>query len=287
LTDQLKRLDEFEAAPKASVRMIGTSSFGAGTIDRRDLQEAGREFLEAFQHLGRPGVAIDLVSQEVDNYFIREPTTRFTEDFAEIDIDNRVEMVCCCFSEVFRHIPEMPTDILGCDYMTKDIVWRSHDGLVFHSRKVRHSYDADRDKHVNAAAYTYYALRDVMYLQVGRIWQLHNQQMESFWSSHQGIESFNPSIYAKSFLEASAKSKASLIQVRIGAIKVYAAASVSARGRLAARLGAVEEAIRAAGNQLDAHSISAVEDFCYLVNHWRQLCEAAAATTLPPNWLEN
>lgn len=284
VSDRVRLIDEFDAASVATVRAVGTSSFGSLTLDRRDLIIAGLEFLVQFQQLGRPGTDRGSVESEAIQYFIDAPAVRYAESFFEIDIANRVEMEACCFAGVYRHIPEMPTDIIGCDYMAKDAVWRSRDGLVFHSRKVRHEYEPAREEHADESADCGYVLRDVMYLQMGRIWQKHSQQMEPFWSSHRGIECFDSSVYADSFIEAAGASGPALAEVREGAARIYAAAAAASRGSVATRLRAAAEAIDAAGSSLDDHVRNAVSDYSLLVSEWSRLCEAASEVAIPYSW---
>ncbi len=284
LAHTVERLDEFNPAPKAAVRLVGTSSSGAAPFDRRDLIAAGQDFLVRFQCLGRPGADRDAVAREALDYFVREPAMTYNDDFLEIDIDNRIEMQSCCFSGVQAVLPEIPTDIIGCDYMAKDLVWRCGEGLVFHSRKGRHKYSPDRDAQTDLQAQVDYVLRDVEYLQFGRIWQIHSNNLASYWAAHRGLESFDAAVYTESFAAAAKAGAAELNEVRIGASEVFASAAGASTKPLATRLQAVADAIDTAGTALDSHVQAAVDDFCYLVPRWGLLMEAAAQVVLSPNW---
>lgn len=280
----VRRLDEFDPAPTAAVRIVGTDSFGAAPFDRRDLIAAGHEFLVDFQRLGRPGVDRDAVAEEALDYFLREPSRTYDENFLEIDIDNRVEMQSCCFSGVQAILPEMPTDIIGCDYMAKDLVWRCGEGLVFHGRKGHHRYSPDREARADLQTHVDYVLRDVAYLQFGRIWQIHSDNLSTYWAANRGLESFNAAVFTDSFAAAVDAGVSELIEVRIGAADVFARAAAVSSNDLQTRLQAVADAIDAIGVGLDAHVCAAVDDYCFLVPMWSSLMNAATQVVLPNDW---
>ncbi|HYI61532.1 MAG TPA: DUF6271 family protein [Acidimicrobiales bacterium] len=285
VSGRIERVDEFTPAPSALVQMVGTSSFGAPTFDRRDLMAAGKRYLVEFQQLGRPGSEEPEVAEEAFDYFIREPSTRYDNDRLEVDIDNRIEMECVAVSTVFKVLPEMPTGIIGCDYMQKDLLWWSGEGLIFHTRKVRHQYAPDREARADLAAYLDYAMRDVEYIQMGRVWQRHNMQMQRFRSRHRGLVQFDPESYVSSFRQAVEQVGSELEEVRGGAQQVYESAAAASSGDLAGRLKAVADVIADRGPAMDQRVREAVEDYCVLVLAWRELCEFAAHVEVPSEWI--
>lgn len=285
LSDTVRRMDEFDAAPDAAVCLVGTDSIGAAPFDRRDLIAAGPDFLVDFQALGRPAADRDTVASEALDYFLRGPSSRYDEDFLEIDIDNQIEMQSCCFTRVQAVLPENPTDIIGCDYMGKDLIWRCGEGLVYHSRKEHHRYSPERQAQRDIKAHVDYVLRDVEYLQFGRIWQIHSRNLCRYWESHRGLGSFDAAVYTASFEAAADEGAQELVEVRIGAAEVFTAAAQATEGYLQTRLRAVAEAIRAAGPAMDAHVRAAVDDYCFLVPKWPLLIDAAVQVVLPPEWV--
>ena len=274
----VRNLDDPTIERGATTKVVGTGTFGAATIDRRDLFSAGLEFAVAFQQLGRPGVPVEDVTSEAIGYLIEEPKIRYDEDFYEIDIDARVEMEACCLSELQNFLPEMPTDVLGCDYMVKDLAWRIGQPILFHSRKMEHRYDPSRELYVDVQAAVDYAVRDLQYIQMGRIWRQQGTRMQEDLSQFWDDSQLNADAYAASFREFANSSTAELVRVRTGAQKVYQDASRAVEGSIASRLAATAETIASLGSQIDQHVVSAVDDFAYLVEAWRGL--AASADTL-------
>ncbi len=280
----IRRLGEIEYPKEAKVKIVGTGTFGDATLDRRDLQTAGISYLTALQQLGRPGIPAKEVEQEATSYLIKEAQTRYSEDFYELEIDGRVEMESCCIADLYRDLPEMPTDILGCDYMVKDLAWRLQQPILFHSRKMHHAYDNDRSAHANQTADQSYALRDVQYIQMGRIWSQVGEYIEQHLDEYTDGDEFNAHSYAAKFRSITAASRDVLRDVRLGAQRVYTAAAAASAGPVMDRLNCVADALEAAGAGLDEHVMQAVDDFAYLTEAWRHLITAAESrdVLIPP-----
>ncbi|MFZ0666137.1 MAG: DUF6271 family protein [Acidimicrobiales bacterium] len=262
------------------VRLVGTSTFGALTLDRRDLFAAGEEYAVAFQQLGRPGVERHIVREEAVSYLQEEPSTRYDTDFYELDEDGRVEMEACCFWEAFRFLPEMTTDIMGCDYMIKDALWQAGLLSIFHSRKLRHRYEQARADQTDLDFAVNYSLRDVQYIQIGRIWQEQARIIRDGSRPLFDDTGFHADVYAEAFDAASERCGAVLEEVRKGAQSVYESAAAAASGPLASRLRAVAEALEKAGTGLDRHVVEAVSDFTFLVRAWPSLISAAEGSQM-------
>ena len=251
---------------------VGTGTFGAPTADRRDLIAAGYKYLVAFQQLGRPGILEEQVRTEALNSFIREPMTRYNDDFYEIDVNSKVEMECCCLSWITRVIPEMPTAIPGCDYMGLNVAKQTGHLALFHSRKQQHAYDATR---AYSPPSVDYCLRDLQYIQIGRLCSFHNPRIRAnpraFLDGEQSVRQN----YVSSFRRACAESKSELSRVRLGAIHVYNAASNDAPPVVARRLRRISNEIARQGEVLDEGVIMAVQNFLLLVEAWPELVAAS------------
>lgn len=263
------------------VKLIGTTTFGCPTFDRRDLFEAGFEFALAFQRLGRPTSSLDEVRAELAFFLVEEPRVRYVTDFLQVDVDGRVEMEACAIYEGFRLLPEMPAiEILGTDYMVKDILWQLHEPVVFHSRKLEHRYDPLRAAWSDIRSVTAYVLRDVRYLQMGRVWAAHNETIEGIWPELIRDGDFDATRYASSFRRALGEAKSEVERVRLGAVEVYHAASQATTGRLSERLWQIATAIESTGISLDNDVTTAVDDFTFLVERWPTMMESASHTGL-------
>jgi hypothetical protein len=260
------------------VVMVGTSMFGAPPIDRRDLFGAGVEFEIDFQELGRPGVPREQVRSEALDYLVEEPQLKYSDDFFDADAPDRVEMGCSCTSSVlFTLLPEMTSGILGTDYMQRDLGWRLKLPILFQSRKVQHIYDEARDGFRDVAAHLDYAVRDIQYIQLGRIWQRHGEQLEGTeFPLRDGTGKFDPDTYSNSFRAAAAASRAELVRVREGATRVYAAAAQASTGAIADRLASVAGFLQESGAAVDSAVVAAIDDYAYLVSSWQALVAAAS-----------
>jgi hypothetical protein len=262
--------------PSDPAVVVGTSTFGAPTFDRRDLFAAGSEFIVRFQSLGRPGVPLQEVEAEAMGYLVNESNTRYDEDFFILDDSGRVEMESCCLTEVISYMPEMPTDILGCDYMAKDIAWQTAQPILYHSRKMEHVFDGSRLQMTDQKELCAYALRDLRYIQMGRVWRVNNQRIRDDVLRFFDGSQFYEAEYALNFRSAASQARKTLQAVREGALLIYADAAKAVKSHGAReRLVAVANAIQEEGHDFDEVVVNAIDDFTFLVEKWKMLRSAA------------
>lgn len=255
------------------VAAVGTNTFGDPTVDRRDLIAAGLDYLAAYQALGRPGIPPRVVRAEAIRYLVDEPATRHDEDFTSVELAGAIEAESYCVSWVTSTMPEMPTGVLGCDYMTLNMANLALHASVYHSRKMNHRYDTHRKSNSTTLEYS---LRDLQYLQMGRLCALHNARLKNDAARYMQGTTLNTPAYVASFRLACAESQLELARVRIGAVDVYRAAAKAAQSiALKRRLQRVAAEIEKRGDQLDNGVIEAVTDFVDLLESWPLLiCNA-------------
>jgi Family of unknown function (DUF6271) len=266
-------------APTEPVLVVGTGSFGAPTFDRRDLLTAGIEYLVKYQALGRPGVEVGDVASEAIDYIVEEPQRRYESDFFLFDEPGKIEMEACCLRGTFRILPEMPNAILGCDYLSKDIARQAGLPSLYHSRKVHHVYDANRARQADDRALVWYYIRDLQYIQMGRVWRMHNERVRSKVERFLRDGSLVAEAYAASFREAAEVMRSELVRVRVGAETVFRRASSVASGGSARRLRLLAIEVERLGPEIDEGVVTAVDDYCCLVETWSTLVDAAVAGT--------
>jgi hypothetical protein len=260
-----------------TIHMAGSVMFGSPTIDRRDLFEAGEGLALQFQRLGRPNVTFEELRKEAREYLIEEPRTRYDSDFISVHESARIEMGNCAFHRTaFLMLPEMPTGILGCDYMLKDLIWRLKRPAVFHSRKLLHLYDLDRDQGLHDEQAVDYAIRNVQYIQVGRIWQVHGSRMAAEPDRFETAGRFDVDEYAASFMQASVESMEVVSDVRQAAADIYERSAAVAPREVKPRLLTVSRRLKELGELVDSQVHQAVEDFTYLAKAWPALTNAAS-----------
>jgi hypothetical protein len=287
LTAISKHLDEISVPVRNADRVrpgydlpvaaVGTGTFGSPTFDRRDLFVAGESFVIRHWELGSP-LEWQEARRRALGYLVDEPELRYDDDFFEVDFDNRVEMESCCIADLYWQVPEMPTDILGCDYMVKDVAALSDRLVLFHSRKMLHSYDTAREANAGSGREAVaYALRDLKYLQICRIWRAHDDRIRRKRSVYFEEGQLRESLYCESFRSAAAESSEEVQAIRNSAKELYRAAAIAAPKPASVRLGAVAAEIERMGDRLDRQVRQAVDDFCFLIERWGCLMDAAAA----------
>jgi hypothetical protein len=254
---------------------VGTGGFGDAAFDRRDLVTAGFDRAVEMQALGSDSPDLALSESQAAFFLLAEPRIKYQDDRLWIDYEERVEMQACALWRVFRVIPEMPAlELIGSDYMTKDLAWQTSLPVLFHTRKVVHQYTAGRRQQESTAEAATYALRDVRYLQMGRVWSIHNRAIVDRW---QGLDKFDKSEYCQSFREAAMAARLEMKAVRERSVDVYRTASFGLDGALAGRLSHIADTIESAGDRLEQSVHDAVDDFADLVGAWDELCASAAA----------
>ncbi len=267
------------SAASAPVRFVGSSIFGDSGHDRRDLLASGEEHLIALERLSRPGLTLSELTAAAHRKFAVDPVLRHEGDFWDSDDPGRVSVGVACVKDMFYEVPEMPIErMLGSDYYHKSLAGALGYPVVYHSRKMRHTYDPVRAANTDLPTVTAYALRDlrnVMFLPVraglcgavaerpdyftddaGRLRQDRlADQLEAVYRQHAPGMRETPRRYSE----------------------IYAAAAAWADPGLAPRLRAVAQAsAQARGTVLDDIR-QGVEDYSLLIRAWKELIANAAA----------
>ena len=158
------------SAAGTAIKFVGSSIFGDAGHDRRDLLAAGVDHVVALERLSRPALTRSEARAAVHKKFVEEPALRQEADYWDSDDPARVSVGVACVKDIFRELPEMPIqNMLGSDYYQKSLLGALGYPVVFHSRKMRHTYEAARERNSDLAMVTGYALRDlrnVMFLPV-------------------------------------------------------------------------------------------------------------------------
>lgn len=260
--------------------VVGTGTFGDPTFDRRSLFRAGDDHAVAFQALGRPGRPLADVRAEAIDYLVKEPNRVYSEEFIRPDHAWQVEMEVCAIQEAFRWVPEVPAlGTLGCDYMVKDVVFRSLGPILFHSAKWRHKYDMSRAFRESEGASVAYHLSDVRYLQFGRIWQEHWTRFpRGSWAK----TGFDAEAFADEFSKLARQVGDQLEEVRRGAVAVYRAAALAGPNSSgSAALAKAATVMERNGDRFNDTVRDACDDFAYLTQLWPALQNGAASVGPP------
>jgi Family of unknown function (DUF6271) len=262
------------------IYVVGTGTFGDPTFDRRDLLAAGLEFLLDYQCLGNPNISRTQVRAEALDYLVDEPRRYYDDDFIVQDMDWQVEMEVCAIGRMFELVPEMPTcDMLGSDYMVKDVAYRTGCPILFHSRKWEHRYEGSRRFRARDSDLVSYYLRDLRYLQFGRIWHEHWERRPiGYWTT----TTFSPEEFGRVFVEAALDIAPEVADVRLGAARVYQDAAESAGGLAGQRRSTVAQILRREGNRFDKVVLDAARNYALLIEYWPSLMDAAESVGPPP-----
>ncbi len=270
-------------AEHATIRFVGTSVFGDAGHDRRDLLASGEEHVVALERLSRPALTLGEAKAAVHRKFVEEPARRHEEDYWDSDEPGRVSVGASCVKDIFRELPEMPIEsMLGSDYFQKSMLGALGYPVVFHSRKMRHTYEDARARNSDIAAVTGYALRDlrnVMFLPVRTGLCQEVQDRPHYFTYGDGR--LRPDRLAAQ-LEATYHQQApDLREIPQRYSEIYAAAADDATADVATRLRAVAAASARAKEAVNDDIRRGVADYSLLIRAWPEL--VAHAETIRPD----
>ncbi len=260
-----------------NIHFVGTSSFGNAPHDRRDLLSVDEHFVTRIELLASPDESPEKLRDDNRQYLLVDPEIRYEEDFFELDETGRTVMLCCAMHEIFLELPEMPVlSTLGTDYMRRNTLRYLGSPIVYHSRKVKHSYEPDRAKQVDIKAIVDYAERDLRHMLFWPILTRHHaflqQQPELFINADGQLDS---QAYCRYFLQALEHSRGIMSDMPEKFAAIYREASLQAKDPLCAkRLTAVAEGIEQ-GPDYVAEVVKGVKDYVLLMTHWATLVNAA------------
>ncbi len=261
-----------------TVQFVASSYFGDPPHDRRNLLSVDPNLVVELELLANPGSSTSELTAEVDEYFVDEPGVRYDTDFYELDLTGRTELGVSCVADVFLDLPEMPiTDTLGCDYFQKNLLYQLRRPVLFHSRKMQHVHIAGGARGSGPEAAIEYALRDLRYLILWRVWSRHNKGIRSDPNSFLTAEErLDGNVYAHGFEAALEEELPLLENLPAEYAGVYAKASAEAGLPLAEEFSAVAERVTADPREHLQHVADGILDFAWLTRLWPELIRSAA-----------
>lgn len=269
-------------AEHATIRFVGSSLLGDAGHDRRDLLAAGMDHAVSLERLSRPGLTLSEVRAAVHKKFVAEPALRYEEDFWNSDGPARVSVGASCVQDIFYDLPEMPIEsTLGSDYFQKSLLGALGYPVIFHSRKMRHTYEEIRSRNTDIPTVTSYALRDlrnVMFLPVRTALcdQVRNKP-DSFTDDEGRLR---PDCLADCLETVYHQHAPDVRKIPRRYSEVYAAAAGDAAPDVATRLRAVAAASARAQETVIDDIGKGVENYSLLIRSWKELM--ANADTLRP-----
>jgi hypothetical protein len=270
------------SAAHAAIRFVGSGVFGDAGHDRRDLLAAGEDHVVTLDRLSRPGLTLSEVKAAVHRKFAVEPALRLEEDFFDSDDPAGVSVGVSCVKDIFYELPEMPIEsMLGSDYFQKSLLGALGYPVVFHSRKMRHTYDAARSGNSDLAAVTSYALRDlrnVMFLPVRTSLCEEVRNRPGYFTDGDGR--INPDRLADQLEAVYHKHAPDMREIPRRYSEIYAAAAGEAAPDTATRLRAVAAASALAEETVLDDIKNGVEGYSLLIRVWKELL--ANADTIRP-----
>ncbi|HEY1616657.1 MAG TPA: DUF6271 family protein [Streptosporangiaceae bacterium] len=267
------------SAAHASIRFVGSSIFGDSGHDRRDLLASGEEHLIALERLSRPGLTLSELTAAAHRKFAVDPALRHEGDFWDSNDPGRVSVGVACVKDMFYELPEMPMEnMLGSDYYNKSIAGALGYPVVYHSRKMRHTYDPVRAGNTDLPTVTSYALRDlrnVMFLPVraglcGAVAERPDHFTDDAGHLRQDrLADQLEGVYGQH--------AAGMREVPRRYSEIYATAAAKAPTALATRLRAVAEASARSSETVLEELRKGVEDYSLLIRAWKELIANAGA----------
>ncbi|WP_157594487.1 DUF6271 family protein [Streptosporangium amethystogenes] len=269
---------ELRALAGQGVYFVASTYVGDPPLDRRDLLSAGPEFVRRIEREIKPGLSDREIDELLREYLVDEPARGYDSDFVTPDRPGSVEMGVSCVKEIFRTVPEMPlTEMLGSDFIQRNLLLAVGYPVLFHSRKVYHRYDETRRGRSDFSGAVRYAVRDLRYLLFWRIWSELAARVaarpEDFWRPPGEIDAERFGAAAR---QAVARQTPSLpgIAAEFGAAHLAAAAETG--GDIAARLNAIGTAALDGADRHVAEVVDGFADYCFLLEHWPALVAAAS-----------
>lgn len=261
---------------RSIVRWIGSNMYGEAPIDRRDLLSVDQELGVELDAITHPGAPRSRLLERQESYYFREPGRWYEDDFYELDLTGKTEVGVSCVQGLFRELPEMPIpETLGCDYMGKNLLYQLGLPVLYHSRKMIHTYDAERTLRSPGQAAAY-GLRELRYLILRRLWNNHNARLRS-----RSTEIASPSgivradAYAESFEETLGAADGLTANVVRNYIDIYSRGAARSTGKVHGRLAAVVHEAKSQEERLVPEVVDGVREYCWLVRLWPSVVSAA------------
>lgn len=271
----------------ATIRFVGSSTYGDVGLDRRDLLAAGEDHVVTLDRLSRPQLTLSEVRAAVHRKFVVEPVLRHKEDFWDSDDPAGVSVGVSCVKDIFYELPEMPIEeMLGSDYFQKSILGALGYPVVFHSRKMQHIYDAARSLNSDMAGVTSYALRDlrnVMFLPVRTALCEDVRNRPGYFTDGEGR--IRPDRLADQLEKVYHVHAPAMREVPRRYSEIYAAAG-KATPEIATRLQAVAAAGARASQAVMDDVKKGVEDYSFLIRVWKDLMANAGAMRSRVQWCD-
>jgi len=261
-----------------TIYFIGSNYLGEAPIDYDEIMQISPEFVYRIKQLENPTRSLQSIISRVQEYFDCP-----NEHYSGVDqvIEDRTglsEMGNCCTGELFLYLPEMPvSDILGCDYMQKNVLYRLNYPIVYHNRKVQHLYYSDRNTKENINQFIDYNLRDVRFKLMMRIRNRHNailKENRQLLISKDHI--LNTKVYIDAFKQAALEITPDILSDMINKLSdVYYEVSKAVSDSRYNKYDVLSKELISLKQQLINDIYSGIDNYCILIEHWEKLILAA------------
>lgn len=261
-----------------TVYFIGSNYIGEAPIDYAELMEISPEFVYRIKKTENPARPLENIINRVQEYFDSPNEVYEGTDVVKEDTTGLSEMGNCCVAEMFLHLPEMPMkNILGCDYMQKNVLYRLNFPILYHNRKVDHAYTNGRDTKQDIEQFIDYNLRDVRFKLMMRIRNRHNNILKSNRDCLIDKASvINTDVYVAGFQQAVHEIPSSVLESMIDTlVTIYREiGQCGAEYKFKKYSILADELIRSKAS-LVRDVYDGIEDYCFLINNWKYLIESA------------
>lgn len=171
----------FASPQRAPAACVGSSLTGQPTRDRRDLRACGDDLADQLDRLSH----LDEQQIRFPRLIITDPPVRISVGGIDaVDDNGRVEMGIAAIHTVHEWIPEMPAvGILGSDYFQKGLLYQLALPVLYHPLTAHHVYEAHRELQGSDTQLAFYAVAELRYAVLRRIWNEFNQNLMAERSS--------------------------------------------------------------------------------------------------------
>lgn len=274
-------IDDQDPLWESRVPIAGSGLIGDLSLDRRDLDEVGQDLSARIHALAVPDVPVHQLRSRLRAKYGRGPSVRHNSDFFEIDTTGTTEMGNSCMVHCFTQMPEMPiVETLATDYTIKNLLYQVRAPVLYHSRKMIHTYD-DKRRAKKPATVVRYSLRDLRYMIMRRVRTALNREITEFPGAFVDASgAIDGPAFAAKYAAHLEEMLPHLAEVPAAYAEIYAEAADRATAEAAVRLAAIRDGVRQAGHEPIQTVASGIRDFCWLAERWGTL--VAAATEVDP-----
>lgn len=257
----------------------GSGYFGDRPLNYGELIAASSEFVYRLKQIENPARDYQEIIKRVDGYLKVQPEPkRYRQDIVRLDSDGMAEMGNCAIGELFKILPELPMhNTLGSDYMEKNLLYRLHYPVIYHSRNVVHDHFGKSGNRQGNKEFVAYNLRDVRFKLLVYI---RNTFGESLKKNREGMIASEKIVDTKVYATMLRRvlrviDKKELLNIIDQLANLYDDVYRYGKSKKYKKYSILASTIRKNSDILVSETLQGFDDYCFLVSKWKYLIQSA------------